>query len=114
MFIELCINILFRYIDLKHKVQDFRFLTCLELSTCLRFRFKILHYIQTLTFLSTAARYLSGACADATTWATSVPTSSEFVIPPEEYRWLTAMHLQLPVPGHDLIGTSCTDERIVI
>ena len=63
------------------------------------------------TDLSCAARYLSGACADAVAWATSVPTQPEFVVSPEEYRWLTAKHLQLPVPGHDLIGSSCTDER---
>ena len=51
---------------------------------------------------------LSGACAVT---AKSIPTQPEFIITPEEYRWLTAKHFQLPVPGHDLIGSSCTDGR---
>lgn len=38
-------------------------------------------------------------------------SSHNLLFPPEEYHWLTAKHLLLPVPGRALLGDDFTDPR---
>ena len=61
--------------------------------------------------LAVAARLLSGSCPEAVSWAGTIPNIPAFVIPAEEYRWLQAKHLHLPVPGRELLRERCTDRR---
>ena len=61
--------------------------------------------------LAVAARFLSGSCTEAVSWASTIPSLPAFVIPAEEYRWMQAKHLHLPVPGRELLSATCTDKR---
>ena len=61
--------------------------------------------------LVVAARFLSGSCTEAVSWASTIPNMPAFIIPAEEYRWMQAKHLHLPVPGRELLRTECTDAR---
>ena len=61
--------------------------------------------------LAKAAHFLSASCTEAVAWATSIPSDADFIIPPEEYRWLLAHHFWLPVPDRGLLGSRCSDSR---
>ena len=58
-----------------------------------------------------AARFLSGSCKDAVAWTSCIPSDPQFIIPPEEYRWLLSHHFLLPIPDRPIIGDRCTDPR---
>ena len=59
------------------------------------------------------ARFISRSCREAVLWSISVPTCPQLTLSPQEYRYLMAYALDLPLPGRSLMPPKCSCKRFM-